>query len=74
MSLLRQEFVGFDAEDVGLDWVSLAFEDNMVCWYVPKLVLSGFLKKKVTLMVFRGDGVVNRSGGGGEWEAVIFWL
>lgn len=31
MSLLRQEFVGFDTEDVGLDWVSLAFEDNMVC-------------------------------------------
>lgn len=45
---------------------------------MPKLVLSGFVKKKVMLVVFRGDGVVNGSGGGGEWEAVngyaLWWF
>ncbi|KAG5517425.1 hypothetical protein RHGRI_037984 [Rhododendron griersonianum] len=45
---------------------SIGFPLHLKIWYVPKLVLSGFVKKKVTLVVFRGDGVVNGSGGGGD--------
>ncbi|KAH7836880.1 hypothetical protein Vadar_006862 [Vaccinium darrowii] len=41
-------------------------EELIRIWYVSRMELSGFVMKKVTLVVFRGNGVVaNASGCGG---------
>lgn len=42
------------------------FPARLKIWYVSRMELSGFVMKKVTLVVFRGNGVVaNASGCGG---------
>ncbi|XP_058198593.1 uncharacterized protein LOC131314118 [Rhododendron vialii] len=45
------------------------FPARLKIWYVPRMELSsGFVMKKVTLVVFRGKGVGANGSGGGEVE------